>query len=277
MNIISLNIDTALSKYKGNLATFPFSIVMQTRSQKVEKYCIATWPKLMTHEIYTMEDNLAKFKLYAYIKNHLTASDKKDIHKIFYDRHWMTPLDFNDKGSELQLTEFGCKTWSNPAIPYLELKGTITVDLLKVLNLYIKKKWITFETNKGILSETPFIKMNKDLPFIVRYSSSQTPYDIILKEITKQAGQSNSMITKMFVAKTKLKNIYSYDKKIEWENDKKTITVEIKEKIRLLKDKALADPIKYGLLGLATHKASKNLSTSSKVLAATYLYTKGKK
>ena len=279
MNIISYNIDFAQCGYKDTNAIFPFTMIYQTKSLIIEKYCIKSWPILMTYQQYTAQDNLNKFKMVKYIKDNLTASDKIDIHKMVYDKSWMTPLEWNDNNTKCDITEFGCKTWSNPNVPYLELKGIITVNLIDMLSVYIKKNWITFETNSSILSEGPYIKLNKSLPFIIRYNSSQTPFDIILKEVTTQANKSGSMIDKLLVNKTKLKNIHSYDKKISWGLDKTIINIELKEKIRLLKDKALTSPIKYGLLGLGIHHITKDWSTSSKVTAATagYLYLKGKK
>jgi len=278
MNIISYTIETGLIAYKGNIMTVPFSVVMQTQSQKIEKYCITTWPILMTHQQYSPEDNLLKYKMYAYIKNNLSTSDLNDIHKIAYDRNWMTPFELNDNGSKCELKEYGCKIRSNPNIPYLELKGILSIDLIQMFNIYIKKGWITFESKSGMLSENPYIKIGKNLPYIIKYGGSQTPYDIILNEIIKQSKQKDSAINKLIVTKTKLKNIHDYEKKITWGLEKNIVNIELKEKMRLLKDKALENPIKYGLLGLATHELTKDWKASSKVTAAaaTYLYMKGK-
>jgi hypothetical protein len=253
MNVISFNIDFGTMSYKGNKAIFPFAVVYQTQSKKIEQYCQKTWPKLMTHEIYTPEDNLQKYKMYSYIKNNLTSSDLNDLHKTIYERNWMSPLDFNDKISTIEITEYGCKTWSDPNIPYLELKGIIIIDMIDMFHCYIKKGWITFENKSGILSENPTIKINKSLPFIIRYNSSQTPFDIILKEVTKQLNTNGSALLKMIHTKIKIKDFAGYKKNITWGLDKSIINIEIKEKIKLLKDKALAEPIKYGLLGLGAH------------------------
>jgi len=258
MNIISYTIDFALSSIKGHLYIFPFSVVMQTQSLKIERYCKQTWPKLMTHEQYTPEDNLAQYKMIKYIKDSLTSSDLKDIHKIIYDRGWIVPLDFLDNISELALTEYRCKTWSNPTIPYLELKGTITVDLKKILSQYIKKQWITFESKSGLMTEKPVIRFMKTIPFLFVQTGSQKPYEILLKEIQDQANNANSEITKFLKAKTKLKDIHSYKKEILWGYDKSFLTIELKEKIRLLKDKSLANPVKYGLIGLGIHELIKD-------------------
>lgn len=267
MNIISYTIEFAMSTYKGDKAYFPFSIVMQTNSQKIEKECIKQWPKLMTHEQYTPQDNLDKYKLIKYIKDNLTSSDLRDIHQIVHERGWIVPLTFNDDVTECKLEDYGCKLWSNPTVPYLELKGTIILDFKKLLKKYLDKQWITFETKSGILTEKPMIKFTKSLAYILRQAGSQKPYDIILSEIQTQANNANSDITKFLKSKTKLKDIHSYKKEILWGYDKSFLTIELKEKVRLLKDKALANPIKYGLIGLGVHellkKDTKNIVSKS--------------
>lgn len=279
MNIISYTVDFGLSSYQGNVAVFPFSVVMQTNSKKIENYCKTTWPKLMTHQQYTPQDNLDKYKMYKYIKDSLTTADKNDIHKLAYDRQWMTPLEYSNRISECKLTAFGCKLWSDPVTPYLELKGTISIDIIKLFGYYIKKQWFTFETSSGILYESPILKMKKPVPFIVKYTGSRKPYDILLAEVIRQAKHQNSDINRMLVTATKLKHMHEYNKKLAWNTDYSAITVEITEKIRLLKDKALANPIKYGLLGLATYQITKDWKPVTKGLAAatTYLYMKRKK
>jgi hypothetical protein len=276
MNVITYSIEFGVSTYKGNVGIFPFTCVLQTNSKKIEKACGTQWPKLMTHQQYTTQDNLDKYKMIKYIKDNLTTSDIKDIHKLAYDKGWFTPFEISDNISTCELQEFNCKIWSDPNIPYLELKGLLKLDIVNMLQIYIKKNWITFETDSGILSEKPRIRFNKSLPFIVRYNSSQTPLDLLLKEIIKQANTKNSVIDKFLVSKTKLKNIAEYKKELTWAPDKQSINIEIKEKVRLLKDKALADPIKYGLLGLGVNQLTKDLkpTTKKKLGLAAYLLWK---
>ena len=264
MTLLSYNLDHTQTTNKGTVATYKFTCVVQTSSKKVEKYVKEKWPKLMTYAEYSAADRLEMFKMKDYLKANITQSDIDEVHELAYARSWFTPFYRNDKITKCVLTEFGAKTWSNPDVPYLELSGTITLDLKDLITFYIKQKWIIFETKSGIMSEAPAISFIKPLPFAMIYNGSSTPFEIILKEIIVQASKQNSDICKLLSKTTKLKNIHSYDKEILWSMDRKKILIKLKNTVRLLKDKALAEPIKYGLMGLAAHEFTKDMKPSTK-------------
>ena len=272
MNVLSFILDHSQTVYKGTKGTFKFKCVVQTRDTKIEQYLMTTWPKLMTMQQYTQQDNLDQYKMIDYIKKNLKPRDIEDVLKISFDRSWWNPIEIRHNIVKCTLTDYRAKIWSQPNVPYLELTGEITFDFTDLIKLYIKEKWMVFKTESGIFAEAPHIEFLKPMPFASIYNGSQTPSKIVLDEIIKQASQSGSEITKLLVTTTKLKSIHSYKKDIKWSMDRKKILIEIKEKIRLLKDKALASPIKYGLMGLAAHEITKNMKPSTKVGLAAALW-----
>lgn len=259
MEVLSYLIDHSSTTYQKTEVTIKFECVVQTKSKKLEQHLMNTWPKLLTHQQFTHEDNIEHHKMINYIKNNLTQKDIDDIHELSYKRGWWNPFLFQNKQTKCELVNYRAKMWSNPNTPYLEVEGEIKLDFKKLLDFYIKQNWMEFKTDSGLVSEAPYIEIKRSIPFALTYNGSRRPFDIILEEVKRQSNTRNTPINKLLVKTTKLKNIHSYKKDIKWSMDRKKILVELKERLRLLKDKALAEPIKYGLIGLAAHEIGKSL------------------
>ena len=254
MKTANFNIEFAQLIIKGNKISFPFSIVMQTKDNAIEKHCIKTWPQLMHDDyILTPNDKGEKMKMVSYIKKTLLnqSNDMDLIHKFFYDRRWMNPIPFNKKITSITLNKFECKLWSNPEIPYLELKGWITIDLEKLLDGYLRANFITIKQNNKFIRESILIKFTRSLPLLLTYIESVQIKNLILQYFITNTNKQNTFFIKKIEKLTKLTKLHTFRKKIfKWKNNTEII-LEINDLIKLLKKKALR-PVPLTAAGFIT-------------------------
>ena len=276
INIIEFKLSTPLAKWSyDNKVTVPFELVYQTNNKKIEKEVIVKYPFLLDKTIMlTPQQKLKTYEMDSFIKKSLSIPDMTDIHQVLYDRKWMDQISINQKLTEIQITKAEAGMWSDITAPYLEIKGTITLDIIKLFNYYLKNNLIEFKSTNGFFSERPSLEFKQDLPFILRITQSQTPYDIIVKEVQKQLNTQNSDVNKIIESKTKLKNFHTFKTISTWDYSRKKISIEIQDRGKLIKSKAFSNPLTYGLLGFGATKIMEK--SSPNVVSGIRNYLKGK-
>lgn len=249
-------VEFGLSKYDKNkmTAVYPFKTVIQTSSQTIEKKCKITWPNLLMHSINTPQDNLDLVKMKAYILRTLSTADKNDIHDILYKEGWLAPFVLNDKITTVKILKGDCKMWSDPMLPYLELNGEITVSIPKLLDAFLKHKWVESTNDSKLTSEHVKLKLMRSIPLLIRYTGAQDPLNILLDHLSKEAKKQNTGINKLIKKVTKFKNIHTFKFDISWGNDKSIIIYKYTDAIKIFKAKVKRNPIKYAVGAYAAYK-----------------------
>ena len=180
------DIDFSLFKVKGDIISFPFYVVIQTTTKGIEEYCRENWPNLLDRTyIHSREDKLRQIKMEKYIKETLLKQKKEldIIHNLFYEKRWFGRFKSSDLLSSIQLHDFDAKTWTNPEIPYLELKGEISINLNKVVDYYFRKNLIKLKRNNKFVKEEIILQFISPLPLLLTYMKSQKIKDLIVKQL----------------------------------------------------------------------------------------------
>lgn len=263
----SFSIDFPLLKIKGFLVTFPFKMVTQTPSKEIETYCMKTWPILLDRmHSYSPEDNLNKIKMRNYIKQNFVKQsvNQKLVHNYFYDNYWFGQLNSLKDFSSLNFIEFDAKIWTDPEIPYLEIKGEITVDLTKILEYYLQKNYIQIIRSNKFVKEELTLRFMVELPKILTYIASEQIRELVVKFFEMNFKKQRSLFNTKLVTLTKLKNIHTYKNKIHWVNQKE-IKVEINDLVKILVKKTMR-PIPLTAAGFIAYKYMKNQKELRKAL-----------
>lgn len=239
MIVQNFNIDFNSLVIKKDTATYSFSIVMQTESKEIEKYCFEKWNRLMyVTYILTPEDKLEQIKMESFIKKKLSTSaiDNKNIHKFFYDRSWFTPITQSDNITTIALDDFDCKIWTNPEIPYLQLKGTISIDMNKLLEIYVRKAFITFRHDNKFVSEVIHMQFTRSIPMIMRYFDNPILHQYFVNYVTQKLKTPNNFLLKKLETVCKIKKLHTLKKQVTWENNE--IKININDLVAILGIKA---------------------------------------
>jgi hypothetical protein len=218
-----------------------FKIIFQTTSKTIENYCMTNYPTLLTHKQYSADEIRQFIEMRNYISRSLTNADKDYVHKYFFDRGWLEPFKFNrSKFTSIVFDDYDAKMWADTSAPYLEIDGTITLDINKMLNEYISSRFIKYETPRSqkITSKEILIRFDKNFPLIITYRGGLTFKNILLKMVTDIIKSNRKSIIKDEVEKQlKLDKIHEYKMDITWNQDN-SIKVLINDSIKLLKLKA---------------------------------------
>ena len=233
---------------------YPFKVVSQTRTKSIERECKKRWPRIMSMQENTIEDNMDLAKMRSYIINSLTTQDKDDIHELLYDRGWLAPFDSNDKITTIKITTSDCKTWSDPEIPYLEIGGEITTSMPALATAFCKRGWIQSKTSGGIASETAELHFMRSVPLLIRYMNAAEPFEILLRDLEKSIRTSGSILANIIAKVTKFKNAHTMKSDVTWGYDKSTIKITYKDTMAIIAAKAKRSPIAYGVAAYAAYK-----------------------
>jgi hypothetical protein len=246
---------------KGGKVEYPFYIVMQTKDRELERYCIKKWPRLMDiTTMYSFADKAEHIKLKSYVQRNflMMSSEVNAIHQMFYERNLFGNFGQSLEFSKITLNDFDCKVWTNPEVPFLQIKGTISIDVNKILEYYIHRGLIGFKV------DNKFIKSNirlylEPLPKILIFMESNIIKDMILNFIIKKCNTAGNKISDKLETITKLPKVYSFKKEIQWYNDFTiTITINDWENILGVKIKKHILPLTIG--GFVAYKAIKTLN-----------------
>jgi hypothetical protein len=249
------NIAFQLQNIKKGIVSIPFDIVFRTNNQSIEQYCAKNFKDVLREYAYSIEQNKILLEMKRYIKRTISNKDIESIHRYFYDKRWMEPILFIDKITNIELTDYDCKFWTDPNIPFLEIKGIIYFDLYKMLELYFKKKFININKQRRIIKEEVEYVFMKSLPLFLTYQQTGTMKAELLK-IFIELINKRSYISDQLEKILKIKKISDYKKEITWK-DNKTISVYINDLIKLLSLRASQNIIPLTATGYISYKLIK--------------------
>lgn len=257
------NIDFSLYEIKGSIISFPFYMVMQTKDRSIEEHCFKTYPRLMYETTqYDAIDRANQAKMERYIIKNFKESDKQEVHKFFYDKNWMAPLSMSARLTKITFNDFDCKIWTNPQVPFLEIKGQIHFDLNDILDYYIKRNLLSIKRDKKLTKEVVNLRFMRGLPFMLTYMTKNTVNEMIIEyfENKLNSRQKNYVLDK-FVKLTKLKKFGKMKKEITWK-DNHTIQVVIIDMLAVIGAKLKRNYIPLSAAGYIVYKnLQKNRNT----------------
>ena len=238
------DINFNLPEVKGYTVSYPFYTVMQTESKEIEEYCFKQWNKLMFNTtVYDMNDQANQFRMEAYIKQKLAKTDANNIHKFFYDRNWLTPITFALGFTTISFNDFDCKVWTNPDVPFLQIKGKITIDIEKVLNHYINSSYVSMTRDNKFVRENIHIRFVRSLPLLMTYIFHGQVKDAIFKYLLTNSSKAGSVLAKKLEKLTGIKDLHKIKKKEFKFLGNSEIILEINDLITLLGIKAKKHPL----------------------------------
>jgi len=223
---------------KNYIIETDFEIVFQTSIQSIEKYCKEKYPTLITHKQYSTDELAQLVLMKNYIKKNLNSNDITYIHNYFYEKHWFEPLSYISNITSIKLTDYNCKMWSDPELPYLEIKGIISLDLKKLVDLYLNKKKyydIILPYSQKVVSKVSSIKFNRAFPLYVTYKGGvefRNQVLNIVKDYIKNKIPNN--IKQVIEKKMKINNIDEYKMEVNWKSSDE-IEININDAMKLLK------------------------------------------
>jgi hypothetical protein len=256
LNVLSGKIEFATkirNKYK---ITFPFQIVLQTSSKKIETYCKDKWPDLMRDTSYTMTQLSQLQMMKSYIKKNISTSDWNDIIKHFQVKGWFSPLNPPEiVSSSIDITDSTCKFWSDPNTPYLTIYGRLAIDIEKVVDIYIKKKYFAIKKfSDSMIKQIAQTVYNQSLPMILTYDGHLN-YNNEIMEIVKALLSKDSELTKQLSKELNIKDIAKAKKDFQWIGN--NIHVTISDWKHMIKKNAI--PVALGGLYLLQNNKKKKL------------------
>lgn len=228
-----------MQSIEGGKIITPFELVFQTENKVIETYCKKQWPYLMTTQQYSIEQLAELQKMKAYIRRNLAYGDQQYIHDFFYMRHWFEPVVQSMKLTSIKLINYDCKFWTDRETPYLEIKGEITLDIAKMLNLYFDKKYIkpVKPMNKKILYEELSLKLVRPFPLYITFRGGVEARNQMLNMITAAINdRGTNPIKKLIEKEMGITGIHEYKKTLHWKYQDE-IVIEINDTMRLLKIK----------------------------------------
>lgn len=239
------NILWTLQSIKKTVVTIPFTIVLQTPNLEIEKYCLQNWPNLLSMHAFSYDELVAWQKMKAYIKSKFNQHTIL-IHQYFYDNKWFENLAISDGITGCEITEWNARMWDQKE-PMLELKGLLSFDIAKILELYFKKNYIIVnqKTNKFI-KEIINIYFEKSLPSILFYKTSSDIRNILLKEITDRFNKKTTWSDKVDKL-IKIKDTHNLKKEIRWGSSNNQLEIIISDWQELLKHKAKKYAVPIGI------------------------------
>ncbi len=239
------NILWSLQSIKKTTVSIPFTMVCQTPTLEIEKYCKLTWPNLLQMHAFTYDELVQWQKMKAHIKNKLTPHVPL-IHQYFYNNKWFENLSIPDGITTCEITEWNSRMWDQVE-PMLELKGILTFDISKILEFYLKKNYIIInqKTNKFV-KEIVNIYFEKSLPSILFYKTSSDIRNIILKEITDRFNAKTVWSEKVDKL-ISIKDTHKLKKEIRWGNSNNQLEIVISDWAELLKHKVKKYAVPLGI------------------------------
>jgi hypothetical protein len=232
----TINFHTQSNK-KNKLST-NFKIVFQTSNNNIEKYCQETWPYLIEHKQYSLDQLKELQQMKRYIKKNISQNDINYVHKYFYDKSFFDNIRITNKFTSIEITNYDCKMWTDN-IPYIELEGIITLDLDKLFGYYIRKDYykLIMPYKQKLINIEFDIFFSKSFPLYATFRNNTLIKKIFLDYIYKELNNKNNRKLLKDIEKTlKISKIYEYKKQVKWKG--KNIHVNINDITKLLKLKA---------------------------------------
>lgn len=241
-NYHTFDISFHMQSFRKDIVSTPFSLVFQTESENIEKYCKQKYPDLMEYSQYSPEQIRKLHEMRKYIKDNLKQIDIKFIHNFFYDRSWVDPFKIDDGLTTIELNGYNCKTWTDPQVPFLEVKGIIHFNISTLLKFYFKKNKLYFTKDNGVVTRNLDITFSS-FPLLLTYRSSIRLKSALLSMFTQEInGTATTPVKSKVQMEMELKKIEEYKKNIKW-NATNTLRIEITDTAKLLKLKIKESPV----------------------------------
>jgi hypothetical protein len=120
----------------------PFKIVVLTDNKVLESEIKKTYPEFLYHRILTPQENLRYIEMQNFILKRANQLNMAQLtEEYFLSNKWLFPL--NQSHIKTKLTKANSKYWTNPNYPYLELEGTIEIDMVKAFDYYYKMNFLS--------------------------------------------------------------------------------------------------------------------------------------
>lgn len=234
MKLDAYTISTALRRIENGVVIFPIYMEVQTTSTVIEQYCAKNFPNLINFHEFTMEEMYQLAKMKAYIKNNLSAVDKKEILGVLQTKGWL-----NNIGTDLyklKILETRCRMAADK-LPFLLINMEISFDIKTIIKYYINKKWLNIRRSQNNLTkETAEIYFIQPLPYMLAFERSFDIKNEILKVII-DVLKTKSLLSTQLDDAIGLQNTNSLKKDIAWQDDR-ILKVVINDTLGLLKAKA---------------------------------------
>lgn len=245
-----LDISFPLTAVEKNTISVPFKVIYQTSSKSLELKIAEKYPDLIVHASYNAEQLKRLLQMKSDIKNGLTSSDIDKIHDIFYDKYFLDPFVKNDQVSEIKLTGYDCKVWTDAEAPYLEITGIISSDIDIIFQkLLLKRKFIIKKDFKSF-KQTVSLKLRSHLPLMYIFDKptfllSHFFHEIFMRQLDKHGTFWNTKIRQSF----KIKEFEKAQKEIELLSFNE-IRIKILDFGKNLMNKISQNKLETGILGL---------------------------
>lgn len=196
-----------------NVVKTPFKITVRT--DEIENKCKELFPDLMVATIYNQDQLIRLQQMKRFIKNALKKKDLDDIHQLFYTGRYLYPLPAQKPISQLTLTDYDCKIWTNNE-PRLELTGYITVGMNEIFKYFYDSKIIKIKYNKKLIKQEIQLFFSKSLPLMIIYERSMEFKSKIIELIKKMLLDKNSYLFKDMANYIKNPHFIDLTKEVTW-------------------------------------------------------------
>jgi hypothetical protein len=196
-----------------NVVKTPFKITVRTG--ELENKCKEQFPDLMTATIYNQDQLIRLQQMKRFIKASLKKKDLDNIHTLFYTGRYLYPLSAQKFISQLTLTDYDCKIWTNNE-PRLELSGYITVSMDDIFKYFYDSKIIKLKHNKKLIKQEIQLFFSKSLPLMIIYERSTEFKSKIIELIKKLLADKNSYLFKDLAHYIKNPHFIDLTKEITW-------------------------------------------------------------
>jgi hypothetical protein len=195
--------------------TTPFKITVRTDDLALEKKCAAEFPDLMFMAQYNQDQLFRLQKMKRLIQSSLSQSYINQVHELFYTGKYLYPIPFDKKISNIKITGYDCKMWTNSE-PRLELEGTITISIPDVWRFYYESGIIKVQHNKKLVRNEILMFFSKPLPLLLVYDRATELKNRMLELIKKDLKDKGSKISKDFSTLTKNPRLNELTKEVAW-------------------------------------------------------------
>jgi len=221
-NVVSFRIEWQLYKLQQHTKRYvvPFYVVGQTQNKKIETYLLEKHKNLLHEHAYSMEEMGQFFEMKRYIEKHLTPADMNDIYSHIENKGFFVPLRQTDKVIEIKITETDAKFWNDPDFPHLQITGEMTIDIPKIVDIYIDKNFIVLTKNKSkLFSEYFVLEQIRKFPLILEYKNNNEIKIMLRQRILHHMNDQTSKLYKSVNNFYKHPNLHYFKKKIEVETN----------------------------------------------------------
>lgn len=240
------SIDFASPRREGWRVSWPLSTVFSTKTGSIEAAVDERWGDIVSVGRPLSFQELKRHRdMERYVAARLAGAELKWVAGNAYDGSWMSPLERFKGGFRVEpnsIERVGCSRWENSSI-YLELSCRVGVDVMATLVEYAAAGWLSFEFKTTLVTRECVVRFNRDLPLLLRYSSSPMAYALVLEAFSRLASKRDNSVGFRFAKHWNVKDPSKYGFSSEWLGDG-SLLCRTTSAAKLLFDSAKANPVK---------------------------------